>query len=205
MPRPETKSNQADRAQRLTLLCHASTDAARRGALPGDDAIDAHGVDDCRRLAPSLGSFRSVSICPSPAARGTATALALAGDELAALPPRALGLWAGRDLAAIASQEGEDAVRAFLSDPAMAPPGGESMADVLARVGRFLDLPHAGRSSWLVVAHSETLRAAVAHALGAPAASMLRLDVAPLCRVRLTRPAGSVAWRLRAILPPGSD
>jgi broad specificity phosphatase PhoE len=88
-------------------------------------------------------------------------------------------------------------VRAWLSDPAAAPPGGEAVRDVIDRVGGWL----AGLTASRVVAvtHPAVIRAAVVCAAGAPAASFWRIDVEPLARVGLTGRNGH--WRLRYPAP----
>jgi broad specificity phosphatase PhoE len=76
------------------------------------------------------------------------------------------------------------------------PPGGESMADVLARVGATMErlaTAHAGQDL-VVVSHGGTIRAAVAHGLGTGADNALHLSVANLSLTRLERhPRG---WRV---------
>jgi alpha-ribazole phosphatase len=76
------------------------------------------------------------------------------------------------------------------------PPGGESMADVLARVGATMErlaTAHAGQDL-VVVSHGGTIRAAVAHGLGTGPDNALHLSVANLSLTRLERhPRG---WRV---------
>ena len=73
------------------------------------------------------------------------------------------------------------------------PPGGESMADVVARVGAALERlagEHAG-GDVVAVAHGGAIRAAVAHALGIGAGPALHLSVHNLSLTLLERhPAG---------------
>jgi broad specificity phosphatase PhoE len=76
------------------------------------------------------------------------------------------------------------------------PPGGESMAEVVARVGVALErLAHAqAGGDVVVVGHGGAIRAAVAHALGITADNALHLSVNNLSLTRLERhPAG---WRV---------
>ncbi len=76
------------------------------------------------------------------------------------------------------------------------PPGGESMAHVIERVGAALErlaTAHAGRDL-VVVSHGGTIRAAVAHALGIGADTALLLSVQNLSLTRLER--HRTAWRV---------
>ena len=76
------------------------------------------------------------------------------------------------------------------------PPGGESMADVIVRVGRAMERlaeAHAGQDV-VVVSHGGAIRAAVAHAIGIRADSALHLSVQNLSLTRLERQAGG--WRV---------
>jgi broad specificity phosphatase PhoE len=75
---------------------------------------------------------------------------------------------------------------AWLAEPDVAPPGGESVADTIRRMATWLDR-HAGDATRLVaVSHPAVIRAAVVHVLGAPATSFWRIGVAPLGLVRLS-------------------
>jgi broad specificity phosphatase PhoE len=79
------------------------------------------------------------------------------------------------------------------------PPGGESMADVIRRVGLGLErlaAAHEGRNV-IAVCHGGAIRAAVAHALGIAADNALHLAVQNLSLTRLERhPAG---WRVACV------
>jgi broad specificity phosphatase PhoE len=79
------------------------------------------------------------------------------------------------------------------------PPGGESMADVILRVGAALERlarRHAGQDV-VVVSHGGAIRAAVAHAIGVGADNALHLSVENLALTRLERhPKG---WRVISV------
>jgi broad specificity phosphatase PhoE len=107
-----------------------------------------------------------------------------------------LGEWQGLAHAALPAK---------LSQPAHAfwplagderPPGGESMAQVVARVGQTLERlarEHAGKRV-VAISHGGAIRAAVAHALGISADNALHLAVHNLSLTRLERhPEG---WRV---------
>jgi len=93
------------------------------------------------------------------------------------------------------------------------PPGGESVEDVIARVGVGLDRladAHAGKDV-VAVSHGGAIRAAVAHALGVGADAALRISVQNLSLTRLERHDNGAgrAWRVVSVneiaedLPPG--
>jgi len=76
---------------------------------------------------------------------------------------------------------------AWLSDPSIAPPGGESFAQVSDRVTAALHRVLAARAgrTVLIVSHVTPIKTLVAAALLAPPAALFRmhLDVAALCQV----------------------
>ncbi|WP_254898100.1 histidine phosphatase family protein [Kitasatospora sp. NA04385] len=139
-----------------------------------------------------------VLAAPSPRCRRTAGALGLAAEAEPALADLDPGGWRGRPLAELASGEPES-VAAWLSDPEFAPPGGESVAALLARVGGWLDALPAGAGRVLAVAEPAAVRAAVVHALALPPAAFWRLDVAPLTATSLSGRSGR--WNLRCGAP----
>lgn len=113
-----------------------------------------------------------------------------------ALIEQHLGAWQGL---------AHDALPVHLAEPAHPfwplsgterPPGGESMQDVVVRVGQAMErlaVEHAGRDV-VIVSHGGAIRAAVAHALKIEADNALHLAVQNISLTRLERhPAG---WRV---------
>ena len=79
------------------------------------------------------------------------------------------------------------------------PPGGESMADVIARVGRAMErlaVLHHG-TDVVVVSHGGAIRAAVAHAIGIRADHALHLSVQNLSLTRLEHQ--EAGWRVGCV------
>ncbi len=78
-------------------------------------------------------------------------------------------------------------VAAWLADPAVAPPGGESFAEVSKRVTDALQHVLAGRErqTILIVSHVTPIKTLVAAALLAPPSALYRmhLDVAAMCEI----------------------
>ncbi|MEV7009077.1 histidine phosphatase family protein [Streptosporangium sp. NPDC051022] len=175
---------------RLLLICHASTRATARAAFPGDEPLDGPGLRRAEALAPAMGPARAVRAGELRCAQ-TAEALGLRAEPDPLLADCDYGRWSGRTLAEIEAAEPE-ALAAWLTDPAAAPHGGESIIDLLGRVAGWLSALEPGRT--VAVTHAAVVRAAVVHAVGAPASAFWRVDVAPLARVELTGRAGR--WRL---------
>ncbi len=67
-----------------------------------------------------------------------------------------------------------------MSDPGACPHGGESLSALIARVAAWMQEQAAVDGRAIAVTHGGVVRAAVVHALGAPAPSAWRIDVAPL-------------------------
>src|SRR5271170_7277065 len=91
--------------------------------------------------------------------------------------------------AAVVTDDGfrETDFGAWLADPEVAPPGGESFTDVSARVTAALDRVLAARAGQrvLIVSHVTPIKTLVAAALLAPPPALYRmhLDVAALCEI----------------------
>ncbi len=196
MTRPALETSPA-RAVRLTLICHGATSATRAGAFPtGIEPLEARAQADSRAAGPLGRSGDRAVASPTTAAAETAALLGLSAGPEPALRDLDVGLWAGLALETVAARE-PDALAFWLTDPAAAPHGGESVVALLERVGRWLDglAAEPGPSRVIAVTHAAVIRAAVVHALGAPATAWARLDVPPLGRAVLSR--SGPAWRLQ--------
>ncbi len=182
----------------MTLVCHAATRATRAADFPGDETLDAAGMQAAAALAPRVGRSDRAWVSPAARAQQTAEALGLTAITDAALRGCDYGRWAGRSLADVQTQDGEAALLSWLRDPAAAPHGGEAILDVLDRVGTWLGGRAEDGGHSVVVTHAEVIKAAIVHVLHAPAIAFARVDVGPLSRVVLSYNGG---WRLRAIIP----
>ncbi|MBM3564934.1 MAG: histidine phosphatase family protein [Alphaproteobacteria bacterium] len=149
-------------------------------------------------------------------ARDTARAIVAAGHVAPepvierAFAEQDFGRWAGKTWDQIAAEDAAQHDR-FWTDPVgQPPPGGESFAAVIGRVGaaiaRFSDA-HPGRDI-VAVAHGGVIRAAVAVALGLDAARAMAVRVDNLSLTRLDRVEGGTlrgrggAWRVVAVNRP---
>ncbi len=88
------------------------------------------------------------------------------------LAPWDLGDWAGRPL-------DELDLAGWRADPGYDAHGGESLLALSARVGGLLASWHAAEGRLVAVTHAAVVKAAVVHAMGAPASSCWAVDVAP--------------------------
>jgi broad specificity phosphatase PhoE len=184
---------------RITWLAHGATAATRGVSFPEDEPIEEKARKAAARLADSISRADQVLIAPERRARDTAAALGLSGTSDPLLRDCDHGRWAGRALAELEAEEPQ-ALAAWLEDPDAAPHGGESVADVIRRIARWLDSPERSRGRILAVTHPTVIRAALIHALGAPASSFWRVDVAPLSRLTLSRQGPH--WRVQALVTP---
>ncbi|WP_068924000.1 histidine phosphatase family protein [Planobispora rosea] len=192
---------------RLLLVCHASTRATARAAFPGDEPLDERGLRRAAALAPLAGAVEGGRNREGQAGPGRVRVVR-AAERRCAQTAEALGLragedpdplladcdygrWRGMTLAEVEAAEPE-ALAAWLTDPAAAPHGGETILGLIDRVAGWLAGTAPGRT--VAVTHPAVIRAAVVHALAAPARSFWRVDVAPLARVTLTGRDGR--WRL---------
>lgn len=145
-------------------------------------------------LAGRMPHARFALTSRSQRTRQTALLLGLFADVVAELDDCDFGCWRGRTLVDVASNHpGEFAC--WLSDPAGAPHGGESITALIARVASWLDAI-ASADSVIAITHPAVLRAASLHVLNAPAASFWRIDVAPLAMLDLRH--DSRRWAMRA-------
>ncbi|WP_294391385.1 histidine phosphatase family protein [uncultured Sphingomonas sp.] len=176
---------------RLVLLCAGATASARGGGFPDPaEPLDAGGRDKARTCDPGVSRASRCWTSPSHVARETAAMLGLAPVEEPALRDIGCGDWTGLPFGQIDRQ----ALAGWLAAPEAGTPGGESMAEVLARVAPWMD--GLGEGPALAITHAAVIRAAIGHALGASPAATLGIDVAPLSVTVLSRHG---RWRLREL------
>ncbi len=184
---------------RVVLVAPATSRALREARFHDGGPIDAAGAARARAAAGSLRPAGRVVLSPgSVRCRETAAALGLHGADESGPASVDMGRWRGRTLDEVAAAEPE-AVARWLGDPDCAPHGGESVAQVCARVGRWLDAVGETDGRTLAVVEPEVVRAAAVHALGLPLAVFWRLDVAPLTATELSGRSGR--WNLRVGRP----
>jgi broad specificity phosphatase PhoE len=176
----------------IILLRHGQTAVNAEGRLQG--RIDAPLTELGRRQAAASAAVASsaarVVVSPLLRARQTAEELGLPSSVPVDVDERWIeldyGEWDGQPLRSMRT-EGWDAWRA---DPGFAPPGGESLVALAARVRAACDdlAGEASEGDVLVVSHVSPIKAAVAWALGVGPETSWRmfLDVAAVCRIAVS-------------------
>ncbi len=179
VPSPEARIH-----GRLDLPCDTSDTedfAALARQLPRQAVLLESGLIRCRQ---TIGALEAAGV-PLPPAQ-------LEPD----LVEQDFGAWQGHSWSELADAKDPDLPR-FWKDPAgEAPPGGESFAQVIARVRGVLarqaeENPH---RDIIAVAHAGTIRAALAVALELPPDVALRFAVDPLSLTRIDQVGES--WRV---------
>jgi broad specificity phosphatase PhoE len=176
---------------RLTLVSHAMTDAMAAGRFPTDEPLNSVGH---RQVDASieLGMVDSSFCGPEKRARQTAELLGLQ----AAIEPRLAdldcGRWRGDVLGGVRPAD----LAIWLTDPARAPHGGESVVEIINRVRGWMDSLTARRGRLIAVTHPGVIRAAILVALDAPPKSFWRIDIAPVSRTVMH--FRGHAWTLRS-------
>ena len=176
------------------LLRHGQTPMSvqQRYAGRSDPPLTEAGVQQAAAAAKRLASAGFGVIVTSPLLRTVQTAQAVAAVTGAAVVTddgfreTDFGAWEGLTFAEVRERWPAE-ISAWLADPDVAPPGGESFTDVSARVTEALDRLLAARAGQtvLIVSHVTPIKTLVAAALLAPPAALYRmhLDVAALCEI----------------------
>lgn len=179
----------------LSFVRHGQTDLNRRGRLQGrlDAALSPLGAAQARALGRGFASLPVTRVLTSPLqrARDTAAEIARAHRLAIEVDERLIeldyGAWDGLALTDVSPDEWAR----WRADSDFAPPGGERLSDVAARVASFCAEV---LSDDLVVAvsHVSPIKAAVCAALGVDdrVTWRMQLDVASVTRIG-RRPDGS--------------
>jgi alpha-ribazole phosphatase len=155
-----------------------------------------------RALAKRLPRPAAWIVTPLSRTRRTAEAIFAAGYPAAklavepALTEQSLGEWHGLPHAELPARLTQPAHAFWPLAGTERPPGGESIADVIARAGEAIERlarAHEG-SEVVVVGHGGTIRAVVAHALGIGPDNALHLAIQNLSLTRLERHRSG--WRV---------
>jgi probable phosphoglycerate mutase len=166
------------------LLRHGETplSADRRFAGVGEIPLTETGVMQARAAAKALAGRSIDSIVSSPLGRARQTAQEVA--DLLDLPVRAeeglretdFGDWEGYSFAEVRERWPAE-LDAWLADPSVAPPHGESFADTARRVQTARDklLVRFRQQTILVVSHVTPIKMLVRSALEAPPSSLYRM------------------------------
>jgi len=193
--RPATHWRPAQGEPTVTaLLRHGQTPMSvqKRYAGRTDAPLTEVGVQQAAAAAKRLASAGLGVIVTSPLLRTVQTAQAVAAVTGAAVVTddgfreTDFGAWEGLTFAEVRERWPAE-ISAWLADPEVAPPGGESFTDVSARVTAALDRVLAARAGQtvLIVSHVTPIKMLVGAALLAPPAALYRmhLDVAALSEI----------------------
>jgi len=176
------------------LLRHGQTPMSvqRRYAGRSDAALTGLGVQQAVAAAKRLASVGIAVIVTSPLLRAARTAQEVAAvtgapvitDE--GFRETDFGTWEGLTFAEVRERWPAEMAR-WLADPAVPPPGGESLTEVSKRVTDALRRALAGRErqTILIVSHVTPIKTLVAAALLAPPTALYRmhLDVGALSEI----------------------
>ncbi len=176
------------------LLRHGQTPMSvqKRYAGRSDVPLTDTGIRQATAAAKRLAGAGIDVIVTSPLLRATRTAQEVAAvtgapvvtDE--GFRETDFGAWEGLTFAEVRERWPAE-MTAWLADPEVAPPGGESFADVSTRVTDALHRALTGRDrqTVLIVSHVTPIKTLVAAALLAPPPALYRmhLDVAALCEI----------------------
>ncbi|HUG86465.1 MAG TPA: histidine phosphatase family protein, partial [Euzebya sp.] len=192
----------------LLLVRHATTGETTRtlptaGGRAGEDPgarLDARGRADAAGLRGHLPTADTVWSSHARRAVDTALLALRAPDEqLDALAEADFGAWAGRELAAVHTED-PMAAAAWMTDPRSAPPGGESFTLLRARARRLLGRAAQADTTIAAFTHGGFIRAAVTTVLRAPSRAAWAVTVPPASVTVLTIrddvwQIGALGWR----------
>lgn len=174
------------------LVRHGSHDELGRvlSGRTSDVALNDAGRDEAWALAGAVASAGIAGVLSSPRRRTVETA-AILGSGLGlspqidpALDEIDFGAWSGRDFADLSGAEWDLWNTARGTAPT---PGGETMAQAVARAAALIDrLGAEGGEPVLCVSHCDVIRGVVARVLGLGLDNILRFEIGP----------ASVSWVL---------
>jgi broad specificity phosphatase PhoE len=183
---------------RIWMISHPANRTQMEGFFPADDALDDHAIASMEGVVWRPNAQVKVWTSPEVRTRETAGALGFTAEVAAELRECDFGDWAGQSLEAVFTADPAGCA-SWLSDLTAKPHHGESFRDLLTRVGEWLDGQQKA-GPCVVVAHASVIRAAIVHALGAPAEAFQRIEVAPLTLTDLR--CNGPQWSVRSMALP---
>jgi probable phosphoglycerate mutase len=172
----------------ILMVRHGETAANRDRLALGraDPELTERGRTQAAAVAARLGSTSVATVFSSPLgrARETAALIAEVAGTAVVVDERLIELdYGARDGSSFADLPADQLAR-WRTDPTFAPPGGESLRAVAARVGAFCT-EHLDGPTVVAVSHVSPIKAAVTWALGADEGLAWRmfLDLASITRI----------------------
>ncbi|GGH00989.1 histidine phosphatase family protein [Silvibacterium dinghuense] len=178
---------------RFTLIAHAATESQRTAAFPWNEPITQRERERLATHGWPAPKASQVWAAPEARTQETARLLRLEPAIAEALRDCDYGEWRGRTMDEVQSAEPEG-LMAWLTTPDAAPHGGESIEQLIRRVGAWLDSDLKPQHI-VTVTHPACIRAAIVHALRLPALLFWRFDIAPLTLTDLRR--SGPTWTVR--------
>ncbi|MFD8418024.1 histidine phosphatase family protein [Streptomyces sp. NPDC059466] len=178
---------------RLTFMCATASDTAR-GAVFGDGPLSEDGLAEARAVGETLPAYSPVVRAPSVRCALTADALGLDATPDPALRDFDHGTWRGRTVREVV-EDNPYGYASRLTDPDATPHGGESVRQLCRRVACWLSSVPPFMDRALLITEPAVVRAALVHALSAPATAFWHFEVPPLSTVSLTLREGR--WNVR--------
>lgn len=180
---------------RLTLMCHARTVAQKLARFPTNEPVENAALAP-EALAARFAGPRRLICGPELRTRQTAAWFGADAQVEQNLRDCDWGEWHGQSIKHLQTTQA-DALQRWLSDPQAAPHGGESVAQVGARVAAWLSGLESTPRHVVAVTHPYLVRAALMQVV--QGAAFTALDVEPLSVIELRF---NGIWRLRL---PGLD
>jgi broad specificity phosphatase PhoE len=173
----------------LTIVRHGRTESNAAGLLLGraDPPLDSVGVEQVDAVAARLGATPSM-VVSSPLRRARETAARLAGGVAVVIDERWIELDYGAFEGLPFTHVPADVWEQWRADPSYAPPDGESLSALAARVADACEslVDAAQVSDVVVVTHVSPIKAALAWALGVGIEISWRTYVAPASITRIS-------------------
>jgi broad specificity phosphatase PhoE len=180
------------------MICHPANRKQMEGFFPADDALDAHAIALMADVVWRPNGKVKVWTSPELRTRETSGALGFTAEIATELRECDFEDWAGQSLETVFSTDPAGCT-SWLADLTATPHHGESFHDLLTRVAEWLDGQQKA-GPCVVVTHASVIRAAIVHALGAPAEAFQRIEVAPLTLTDLR--LNGLQWNIRSMAVP---
>jgi broad specificity phosphatase PhoE len=173
----------------IYLVRHGETLATRKGTICGqsDVALNQEGIEQAEVIGAWFGDIGVESIFASPLSRTVQTADIIAKYaqlttyyKHSGLVEKKEGEWEGKTYWQV-REESPKLWEKWSNDPInFAPPGGESVKDFVARVGRALNdiiKNYATGNKIVLVTHAGVIRSVMMNSLDIPVENFFRIDV----------------------------